>query len=894
MSAPGPQLQPDYTASWEFLQHFHPGRLIVVTAISLDKQKIPTETFGPGDRENFLKWVAACGKSEMNIYFSVGEPMQAATKKLERTDVRAIHYLHVDLDPRAGEDLAQERARILALLRNPPGNLPPPTGIVFSGGGYQGYWKLSAPLPVDGKLEVAEDLKLYNVQIERLLGGDNCHNIDRIMRIPGTINLPDARKLKKGRTPQLAELVEWHDDRVYDVAQFTKAVERSTPRETSIAPANVPSDNIAFRKVEESDLIALGVPDRWIAIARQGVDLDDPYKHPSRSEWQWALSCEFIRNRVPDDVHFSVLMDPDWKVSASVLDKKAGADRYAIRQIREAREEVGEVLPRVFLPSGERQARECAAELGPLLRARGVYRRARTVMYPGPDGYLEPVKGDRAVTMLERVAKFMAWRPEKRNADKLVPVPAMLGKEQARVLIEADELIGELPGITVISRCPALIEEGGQLIEVTRYHEPTGIYVMPDAPSPPEVPFSEAGPALLGLLRDWNFRTDADKARAVGAIIKPALNESGMLGAGRCPMDLIEADNSQAGKGFFVEVDTAIYRDEAESVTQKERGSVGSPSETLASAMIRGHKFINFDNWRGALNIPFAESAMTQSRVDCRVPHQGNVSVDPRKTNFLMTSNGAELTEDMANRCNSVSIRKQPLGYRFHQWREGGLIEHVRANQAYYLGCVWAVLREWHRRGKPLATDEGQHDFRAWARATTYIVRDLLGLAHPLAEYRKVQMEKSTPALGWLRKVALAVKRSRRELEPLKANDLFTVIVDQEDIDIPGMTPEERHSEDEEVKRRALQSIGKRLGSAFAGASEEMLDGARVRRIVVDGTPIVRFEERSLRDASRTEKRYQFGEVPDYGTDAGAGLELAEHDPLGLREVERSQEGSPF
>lgn len=338
------ELAPNYSASWSFLQQFHPGRLIVVTGISLDKQKIPTETFGPNDREKFLKWVESCGKSQMNLYFSVGEPMQAVTKKMERTDIRAVHYLHVDLDPRAGEDLAQERARIEALLRAPTGGLPPPTGIVFSGGGYQGYWKLKAPLQVDGVFDTAEDLKLYNVQIERLLGGDNCHNIDRIMRIPGSINLPDARKQKKGRTPQLAEVIEWHDDRVYDISQFTKAVQVQGQTNANPAVAGVgPKPKIAapsnIKRLNDVNDLGPGVSNSVKVYIVQGCNPDEPDHFPSRSEMLFWVTCELVRAGVDNDTIFSVLTDKDFRISDSVLEKGSGAERYALRQIERAQEQ---------------------------------------------------------------------------------------------------------------------------------------------------------------------------------------------------------------------------------------------------------------------------------------------------------------------------------------------------------------------------------------------------------------------------------------------------------------------------------------------------------------------------------------------------------------------------
>jgi hypothetical protein len=81
-------------------------------------------------------WSGSAQGFEKNIYFSVGEVARDVEKKAERTDISNVWWLHVDIDPRAGEDIAQEQARALKLLQAPP-NLPPPTVIVFSGGGYQ-------------------------------------------------------------------------------------------------------------------------------------------------------------------------------------------------------------------------------------------------------------------------------------------------------------------------------------------------------------------------------------------------------------------------------------------------------------------------------------------------------------------------------------------------------------------------------------------------------------------------------------------------------------------------------------------------------------------------------------------------------------------------------------
>jgi hypothetical protein len=85
------------------------------------------------------------------------------TKKADREDIAAVIALHVDIDPRKGTDLEGEQQRILGLLttRLKSLNVPVPTFVTFSGGGYQAFWKLETPVPINGNIDLAEDAKLY-------------------------------------------------------------------------------------------------------------------------------------------------------------------------------------------------------------------------------------------------------------------------------------------------------------------------------------------------------------------------------------------------------------------------------------------------------------------------------------------------------------------------------------------------------------------------------------------------------------------------------------------------------------------------------------------------------------------------------------------------------------
>ena len=225
------ELQPNYKEAIEFLQKFHPSGPWVITAISPNKNGIETASFAAADHEACRPWMQDHGDNKRrNLYFTVNTVTRMLDSKPTREHIAAMAWLHVDLDPEAppkDADRAEievhytaERERILALLRNPPGGIPAPTLITFSGGGYQGFWRLEKPVMLDGTPEAYEQAKLWNKQLEIVLGGDNCHNVDRIMRVPWSINRPDARKRKKGRKEALATVVEWSDAE-YPIEDFT-------------------------------------------------------------------------------------------------------------------------------------------------------------------------------------------------------------------------------------------------------------------------------------------------------------------------------------------------------------------------------------------------------------------------------------------------------------------------------------------------------------------------------------------------------------------------------------------------------------------------------------------------------------------------------------------------
>lgn len=332
--------------SIEFLKQFYPKGPWLLTAISTDRKGIDTQVFGPNTEAQCFSYLEKYN-GDRNIYFTVNRPSNAflksdRIKKPNKEDMESAGWLHIDIDPADGQDLNEERERALGMLTDKrPNGIPEPTVIIFSGGGFQGFWKLKDPVVIDGQIKLAEDFELYNKRLEQIFSGDHCHNVDRIMRLPGTVNVPDPKKRKKGRVEELAKLLQFKDKNTYDITQFKKAtaVQTSGPVRDNRAGTVVNIPGNIERIGDLSELDKWDVPDRLKIIIAQGQHPEQPKEGDnSRSAWLFDCVCGLIRHGVPDEVVYAIITDPEWGISSSVVELKGGGDRYAIRQITRAKE----------------------------------------------------------------------------------------------------------------------------------------------------------------------------------------------------------------------------------------------------------------------------------------------------------------------------------------------------------------------------------------------------------------------------------------------------------------------------------------------------------------------------------------------------------------------------
>ncbi|ODU47648.1 MAG: hypothetical protein ABS96_03360 [Lysobacteraceae bacterium SCN 69-123] len=333
----------------DFLTRFRPGGPWLLTAIVPDGDTF-TKTFDNVDEAE--TWALDENAAGRNIYFSVNPTAHALRKKAKKSHIARVEYLHVDLDPYAGEDFNAERERIRKRLNGSlaADGIPPPSFIIDSGGGYQAFWRLVAPIELDGDPAKVEDAERYNIELARKLGGDATHDVSRIMRLPGTWNIPNATKRAKGRVKAPAKLYDWTTGEPYPLASFKQAPAaradapaiRKTPSATQ-KPGPVPAGPYGVAELEAwATANGKQLPGAALKALVHGEQLTDDNGqriYRSGSEATWAVCCGLARAGVPDELIAAAILDKN-NGGAAHVHRQQKPTAYAWMQVRKARAEI--------------------------------------------------------------------------------------------------------------------------------------------------------------------------------------------------------------------------------------------------------------------------------------------------------------------------------------------------------------------------------------------------------------------------------------------------------------------------------------------------------------------------------------------------------------------------
>ena len=128
-------------------------------------------------------------------YYSLNVVRPGLTTKATKLDIVEARGTHADLDP-PKDGGAFDKSAILDKLG---ASAVPPSYVVDSGGGLQPVWLF------DGHVTDFDLVEGINRALIARYGGDTgTFNIDRLLRVPGSLNTPNAKKAAAGRRPARA------------------------------------------------------------------------------------------------------------------------------------------------------------------------------------------------------------------------------------------------------------------------------------------------------------------------------------------------------------------------------------------------------------------------------------------------------------------------------------------------------------------------------------------------------------------------------------------------------------------------------------------------------------------------------------------------------------------
>lgn len=195
-----PPLYPDPGEIHAFLRALLAGRTAGVTLVAIAPSCRTAPRFvDMAGVSAACHWVYEKNRAGWNLYWTPAETAQPVHKKPRKEDVARVSWLWVDVDPSAttADELAIERAAIEDRLRAADPDL-----LIDSGRGMWAFWRLLSALEGESGLARAEQV---NRALAAALGGDaSAWNVDRLARLPGTVNWPNKLKVAKGAQPRLA------------------------------------------------------------------------------------------------------------------------------------------------------------------------------------------------------------------------------------------------------------------------------------------------------------------------------------------------------------------------------------------------------------------------------------------------------------------------------------------------------------------------------------------------------------------------------------------------------------------------------------------------------------------------------------------------------------------
>lgn len=223
-----------------------------------------------------------------NLYYSVNKPKEnAPNRKLSKAFIERVEYLYVDLDP--GEKTRAELKETVKQIAKTK-----PAFIIDSGNGFNILWRVNN-LSQD-------DAEAYARGLVDKYGGDaGVWDTARILRLPGTTNIPDRKKRERGYTVCEAKLIKQNASVTDPESIATKTARKDTaedPTDFDWAEAQAHADIFDLPDDLRNRITEARLDDKHFAKRFDGDT--EGLSDPSRSGLALAIATAMKRNGFTD------------------------------------------------------------------------------------------------------------------------------------------------------------------------------------------------------------------------------------------------------------------------------------------------------------------------------------------------------------------------------------------------------------------------------------------------------------------------------------------------------------------------------------------------------------------------------------------------------------------
>ena len=627
---------------------------------------------------------------------------------------------------------------------SPPPRLPPPSIIVRSGNGSHVYWLLDEPViiptpltaPVFKTKKGDKTLMYYRdgdkavilhdngkrlmspesvrvsaavAGIAAALGGDHTQDVSRLLRVPGWLNLKNARN---GAPPKPCEIFFMEPGRKYAFSTFGPWA------------ANVP----AAKKASKSPKKAAVVPGGPVAVSARALAsglsaLDAEVRAcesaSDRSKADYALVVKAVRlgldrqevwDRVKDVSKFADRGEGYFERTWERASAEVSAEDEEFAELDAAVEQGAAPQAKPEIVINGRQLRDVTADAWGAIRASND---PPSLFEWG--GGLARVGGREAKPLAPDDVRFVLgevadWYKCGRDLGRSAAFPP--DAVVKNVLARPDPPLPKLKGV----HAAPVFAPDGRLVARPGYDAGSGIYLaegcaaeVPPAPTPEQV--LAARDALLDVLCDFPFVGQADRANAVALLLLPFCRP---LIDGPTPVHVIDAPSEGTGKGLLAEVFARVATGQKARATAEPRDDA-EWGKVITSALMAAPPYILIDNVTRPVHSSALAGATTARVYKDRLLGQSKMAEIPVNNVWLFTGNNVHASREMARRFVRIRLDAQVENPATRGgFRHANLTRHVEQARGSLVAACLTLVQAWVVAGRP-AGRERIGSYEEWA-----------------------------------------------------------------------------------------------------------------------------------------------------------------------------------